>query len=177
MSLLGNKKAIQRLLQLCVHNPLNDAGDTVSPPQESRLTPSLAVTTRWRQCHRHDYYMHFAFFIADFSISRQESLLRTLWPNMQISSSPRGVQPFHELRIYHTRPLRLNWGPENVHFIKTHFWDPNIDVRIFKELPGATFLCFEFSTRVPKNGPKNGQKFKKRRKMTKITFTHLGHSI
>ena len=26
------------------------------------------------------------------------------------------------------------------------------------------FLCFEFSTRVPKNGPKNGPKFKKRRK-------------
>ena len=23
-------------------------------------------------------------------------------------------QAFHELRRYHTRPLRLNWGPENV---------------------------------------------------------------
>ena len=31
----------------------------------------------------------------------------------------------------------------------------------FKELPGATFLCFEFSTWVPKNGPKNGPKVKK----------------
>ena len=30
----------------------------------------------------------------------------------------------------------------------------------FKELPGANFLCFEFSTTVPKNGPKNGPKFK-----------------
>ena len=47
----------------------------------------------------------------------------------------------------------------------------------FKELPGATFLCFEFSTRVPKNGPKNGPKFKKRRKMTKIMWTHLGDPI
>ena len=62
-------------------------------------------------------------------------------------SSPRGARAFHELRRYHTRPLRLNWGPENVHFGKTQFWDPNINVRIF--------LCFEFSTRVPKNGPKN----------------------
>ena len=29
-----------------------------------------------------------------------------------------------------TRPLRLNWGPEIVHFGKTHLWDPNINVRI-----------------------------------------------
>ena len=61
-------------------------------------------------------------------------------------SSPREARAFHELRRYHTRPLRLNWGPENVHFRKTQFWDPNINVRIFiffgkfKELPGATFL-------------------------------------
>ena len=33
-------------------------------------------------------------------------------------SSPRGAQAFHELRKYHTRPLRLNW-------------DPNINVRFF----------------------------------------------
>ena len=37
---------------------------------------------------------------------------------------------FIKLRRYHTRPLRLNWGPENVHFEKTHFWDLNINVRI-----------------------------------------------
>ena len=37
----------------------------------------------------------------------------------------------YELRRYHTRPLRINWGPENVHYGKTHFWDPNINVRIF----------------------------------------------
>ena len=30
----------------------------------------------------------------------------------------RGAQPFDELRRYHTRPLQLNWGPENVHFGK-----------------------------------------------------------
>ena len=45
-------------------------------------------------------------------------------------TSPRGARAFHELRRYHTRPLRLNWGPGNVHFGKTHFWDPNINVRI-----------------------------------------------
>ena len=27
----------------------------------------------------------------------------------------------HELRRYDTRPLRLNWGPGNVHFGKTRF--------------------------------------------------------
>ena len=46
-------------------------------------------------------------------------------------SSPRGAPAFHKLRRYHTRPLPLNWGPENVLFGKTHFWDPNINVRIF----------------------------------------------
>ena len=56
-------------------------------------------------------------------------------------SSPRKARAFHELRYM---PLRLNWGPENVHFRKTQFWDPNINVRIFiffgkfKELPGTT---------------------------------------
>ena len=39
---------------------------------------------------------------------------------------------FDELRKYHTRPLRLNWGPENVHFGKTHFTDPEINARILK---------------------------------------------
>merc|ERR1712127_303199 len=60
--------------------------------------------------------------------------------------------------------------------------DPNINVTIliffgkFKELPGTTFLCFEFSTRVPKNGPKNGPKLKKRRQMTKTPFP-LGQKL
>ena len=27
-------------------------------------------------------------------------------------SSPREAQAFHELRRFHTRPLRLNWGPD-----------------------------------------------------------------
>ena len=39
-------------------------------------------------------------------------------------------QAFHELRRYHTRPIRLNWGPKNVHFGKTQFRDPNINVKI-----------------------------------------------
>ena len=46
-------------------------------------------------------------------------------------SSPRGAWAFDEIRRYHTRPLRLNWGPENVHFGKTQFWDPNIHARFF----------------------------------------------
>ena len=47
---------------------------------------------------------------------------------------PRGARAFHELRRYHTRPLQLNWGPKNVHFGKTHFWDLNINIRILKDL-------------------------------------------
>ena len=51
---------------------------------------------------------------------------------VHILSRPHGAWAFHELRRYHNRPLRLNWGPENVHFGKRHFWDLNINVRIFK---------------------------------------------
>ena len=74
-------------------------------------------------------------------------------------SSPCGALAFHELRRYNTRPLRLDWGPENVHFGKTHFWYLNFDARVLtndeklKEKPGATFLSFAFFTTVPKNGP------------------------
>ena len=50
---------------------------------------------------------------------------------IQSGSSNQGRAGFDELKRYHTRPLRFNWGPENVHFGKTHFWDPNINVRIF----------------------------------------------
>ena len=50
----------------------------------------------------------------------------------QYLSSPRGAWAFDELRRYHTRPLRLNWGRENVYFGKNHFRDPNIDARVFK---------------------------------------------
>ena len=46
-----------------------------------------------------------------------------------------------------------------------------------KNYQAQLFLCFEFSTRVHKNGPKNGPKFKKRRKMTKTIFPLGGHSI
>ena len=55
-----------------------------------------------------------------------------------------GARAFHKLRRYHTRPLRLNWGPQKVHFGKRHFWDLNINVRIFKELPGAPFYILSF---------------------------------
>ena len=69
------------------------------------------------------------------------------------------VTIFIKLRRYHTRPLRLSWGLKNVHFGKTHFRDPNINVRIFfliKEIPGATLLCFAFSTTVPNNTNNSG---------------------
>ena len=62
-----------------------------------------------------------------------------------IISSPREAWAFHELRRYHTRPLRLNWGPKNVHFGKMHFRDLNINVKIFT---------------VPKNSPKTVQSSK-----------------
>ena len=38
-------------------------------------------------------------------------------------SSPHEAQAFDEIRRYHTRPLRTNWGPENVHFGKMQFLD------------------------------------------------------
>ena len=52
---------------------------------------------------------------------------------------------FHELRRYHTRPLRLNWGPENVHFGETHFRDPNISVKIFLKNYQAQLFFLHFS--------------------------------
>ena len=42
-------------------------------------------------------------------------------------SSPRA---FDELGRYHSRHLRLNWGPENVHFGKTQFLDLNFNAWI-----------------------------------------------
>ena len=43
---------------------------------------------------------------------------------VDLLSSPRGARFFHELRRYHTRPLRLNWGSENVHLGKNAFLGP-----------------------------------------------------
>ena len=116
-----------------------------------------------------------------------EDHAKSLWVHIETMSE---VAIVYQARAKRGRPqgflrikkaLRLKWGPKNVHFGRRHFWDLNINVRIliflFKELPGVTFLCFEFSTRVPKNGPKNGPKFKKRRKITKTTSPLGGHSI
>ena len=44
---------------------------------------------------------------------------------------PRRAWAFEELRRYHPRPSRFNWGPENVHFGKTHSRDLNINTRFF----------------------------------------------
>ena len=52
--------------------------------------------------------------------------------------------------------------------------------RAFNELRRyrtSKLLCVAFFTTVPKNGPKIGPKFKKRRKMTKIIWALFGHSI
>ena len=83
---------------------------------------------------------------------------------------------FHKLRSYHNRALWLNWGPENVHFEKTHFRNPNINASIFlcgkfKELPGATLFCFAFFNTKPKNSPKN-----KVKKMPKNNQNHFATS-
>ena len=49
-----------------------------------------------------------------------------------------------ELRKYHTRPLRLNWGPENVRLEKrilgTQISMLGFFCWKFKELPGATYV-------------------------------------
>ena len=59
-----------------------------------------------------------------------------------------GARFFHESRRYHTRPLRLNWGPENVHFGKTHFCVPNINVGIFlKNYQAQLFYVLSFPLR------------------------------
>ena len=70
---------------------------------------------------------------------------------------PRGVWAFDELRRYHTRPLRLNWGPKNEHFGITHFWDPTIDPSFFL-ITRRNFFMFCVFTAVPKNSKKNGSK-------------------
>ena len=48
---------------------------------------------------------------------------------------------------------------------------------LFKKLRGGNYLCFEFSTTVRKNGPKNGPNFKKIQKMIKPIFKLLGDPI
>ena len=37
---------------------------------------------------------------------------------------------FSRIKKIPYQPLRLNWGPENVHFGKKHLRDPNINARI-----------------------------------------------
>ena len=78
-------------------------------------------------------------------------------------SSPRGAWAFDVLKRYHTRPLQFNWGPKNVHFGKPILGTQILMIGFFlwkfKELSGATFLCFAFFTTVPKvqKTPKNYQ--------------------
>ena len=43
---------------------------------------------------------------------------------------PSKSRAFNESRRYHTRIIRLNWGPKNVHSWNTHFRDSNDDARI-----------------------------------------------
>ena len=84
-----------------------------------------------------------------FGTFNEPNWLILMYKNYQ--GSPCRAWAFDELGRYHTRPLQLNWGPKNVYFVKTDFRDPYIDARVllcgkFEELPGATFLCFAFST-------------------------------
>ena len=58
------------------------------------------------------------------------------------------------------RRYQLNWDPENVHFGKMHFRDPNIDARFLKELPGAFFYVLRFPLCYLKKAQK-GSKVKK----------------
>ena len=51
-----------------------------------------------------------------------------------LEGHPSEAPALTKLRRYHTRPNRFNWGPENVHFGKTYFRDPNIATRIFLPL-------------------------------------------
>ena len=46
----------------------------------------------------------------------------------------------------------------------------------FKELHGTIFLCLEFSTRVPKNGPKMVQSLKNAEKWPK-SFLHISEIL
>ena len=75
-------------------------------------------------------------------------------------SSPRGAWAFDELRRYHTRPLRINWGPENVNFRKTYFREPNMDAKIFQLITKnqinarRNYLDFFFSLRYLKSAQK-----------------------
>ena len=81
-------------------------------------------------------------------------------------SSPRGAWAFDELRRYHNRPLQLNWGPENVHFGKMHFRDPNINARIFiflenlKNYQAQLFYVLRFPLRYLKMAHKTVQSSK-----------------
>ena len=83
-------------------------------------------------------------------------LLLIWFPYHDILSSPR------KLRRYHTRPLRLNWSPENV-----HFWDLNMNVRISRRNL-FMFWVFHYGT---------SKRPKKRQKMTKTIFTLLWNPI
>ena len=84
----------------------------------------------------------------------------------------------HELRRYHITPLRLYWGPENVHFGKTHFWDPNSNLMIFIFLNNLNknqaqlFYVLGFPLRYLKTAQKTVQRSKKAEKWPK-PFPHF----
>ena len=83
-----------------------------------------------------------------------------------VTGRPRRAWSFDELRRYHIRPSRFNWGPENVHFGKTHFRDLNINGRVFvvvgniKNYQAQLFYVLCFSLGYLKTA-QNGPKFKK----------------
>ena len=89
-----------------------------------------------------------------------------------VLSSPREAWAFYELKRYHTRPLRLNWGPENVHFkgpkyqcYNFYFFLTNI-----KNYQALLFYVLIFPLRYLKTAQKPVQSLKN-------TFLHFGDPI
>ena len=77
------------------------------PPQPKfdKDSPWLSVVVWWWSGYSYKESNFVCFFFPPFPYC-------FLWST---KSSPRGALAFHESRRFHTRPLRLYWGPENVH--------------------------------------------------------------
>ena len=88
----------------------------------------------------------------------------TIIVHIPMLSSPRVSRAFHKLRRYHTRPLRLNWGPENVHFEKRIFVIQILMKGFFfvenlKNYQAQLFYVLSFPLRYLKTAQKMVQKF------------------
>ena len=84
---------------------------------------------------------------------------------IQIQYMLDSARALNKLGRYHTRPSQFNWGPENLHFGKTHFKDQ-----------AQLFYVLNFSLQYLKTAQKLS-KFEKRRKITKIISPIFGDPI